>query len=456
MKICNLFVAGLAGTVLGGSAVAADLSAVVEQRIAADRSGVCLVATRIEQTVEHAAGCADADSARGLDENSRFEIGSISKALQGLLVASLVEDGELDLEQPLSAILGSDQTVSGSSDNPIRIKHLLTHTAGLPRLPPGFMPEDMNNPYAAVSRDDLLAALGRTELESAPGERFAYSNFGAMLLSVALVEHIGQPLAEQLQQRVFEPLDMADTSMTGTTVSGHDANGAPVSNWDFDPDLGGVGAIRSTPADMARWLSALLSPQGSPIAAALIRSREALIDAGGQTVGYGWLHLPLNDQVVLAHDGGTGGFSSFAAVDLDNERAALVLMDTSMLLQGSLGDLAFHLIDPEIPLGEPSRPASAAEGETLDDYAGQFALYDGDEPFMGDFTLDFSVNQGELLIQASVGGQVQPQIPLTSEGAGRFVQKDLDLAIEFLRDESGRVHGLDFQQGPLTLRGQRD
>ncbi len=456
MKSSNFLLAGLAGLFLGGSAVAADLSTVVEQRIAGDRSGVCLVATRIDQTVEHAASCADADSARPLDADSRFEIGSISKALQGLLVASLVEAGELDLEQPLSEILGSEQSVPGPADDPIRLKHLLTHTSGLPRLPPGFVPEDMNNPYAGVSRDDLLAALERTELESSPGERFAYSNFGAMLLSVTLVEHVGQPLSEQLQQRVFGPLGMDDTSLEGPTVTGHDTNGTAVSNWDFEPDLGGVGAIRSTPADMARWLSALLSPHDSPIAAALTRSREALIDAGGQTVGYGWLYLPLNDQMVLAHDGGTGGFSSFAAVDLDNGRAALVLMDTSMLLQGSLGDLAFHLIDPEIPLGEPNRPASAAEGETLDDYVGRFALYDGDEPFMGDFALDFSVNQGELLIQASVGGQVQPQIPLSSEGNGRFVQKDLDLTIEFLRDEAGQVNGLDFQQGPLSLRGERE
>jgi CubicO group peptidase (beta-lactamase class C family) len=292
-------------------------------------------------------------------------------------------------------------------------------------------------------------------LETRPGERFAYSNFGAMLLSLALVEHTGQPLEVLFDQHVFQPLGMTRTSLDGPTVAGHDSNGMPTVNWDFHPDLGGVGAIRSTATDLSRWLSAMIAPEDSALSAALARSAEPLIEAQGQVVGYGWLHLPLNGRVVLVHDGGTGGFSSFAVVDPGRKRAATVLMDTSMIASGSLSDLAYHLVDTSYPLGQPERPAEAAAGEMLADYQGRFALYDGDQPFMGDFTLAFSVHRGELLIQASAGGQVQPQIPLRSEGNGRFVQQDLDLVIEFQRDAEGQVPGLDFRQGPLTLEGRR-
>ncbi len=454
MKIRNLLLAGLAVVVLDGSAVTADLRAVVEQRIAGDRSGVCLVATRIGPSIQHASACADADSARGLDADSRFEIGSISKALQGLLVASLVEDGTIELDQPLSELLPEGQKIPAFAGEVIRLRHLLTHTAGLPRLPPDFAPEDMNNPYAELGPADLLASLAHSELESAPGERFAYSNFGATVLSLALVEHTGKPLSDLFQQHVFDPLGMDRSSMDGPTVTGHDANGSAVSNWDFHSDLGGVGAIRSTPADMARWLAGLLDPESTTIGLVLNRSREVLIEVNGQKLGYGWLHLPVNDGFVLAHDGGTGGFSSFAAADPESRRASLVLMDTSMLMQGSLGDLAYHLIDETYPLGSPRQPSAAAPGERLEDYAGRFALYDEDEPFMGDFTLDITVVNNELMIQGSVGGQQQPRFPLDSEGDGRFVEKTLDVTIQFTRDDDGQVDGLDFTQGPFNLRGR--
>ncbi|HMA98178.1 MAG TPA: serine hydrolase [Wenzhouxiangella sp.] len=456
MTISRTLLGGLLGFAVAQAAAApAALTETVEQRITGDRSGVCLVASRVDTGIEHVSACADDLASRALDEQSRFEIGSISKALQGLLVAVLVEANAIDLEQTLAETLPSAESVPGPADEPIRLRHLLTHTSGLPRLPPGFAPQDLTNPYAALQPQDLISALAHSELQTRPGERFAYSNFGAMLLSLALVEHTGQPLTELFEQHVFQPLEMTQTSLDGPTVTGHDGNGMPTVNWDFHPDLGSVGAIRSTAADLSRWLSAMLAPEDSELSAALTRSAEPLIEAQGQIIGYGWLHLPLNDRVVLAHDGGTGGFSSFAVVDPNRKRAVTVLMDTSMIASGSLSDLAYHLVDSAYPLGQPERPTAAAAGETLEDYQGKFALYDGEQPFMGDFTLEFSVHRGELLIQAGSGGQVQPQIPLRSEGQGRFVQEDLDLVIEFQRDDSGQVPRLDFRQGALSLDGRR-
>ncbi len=455
MNSFKLVLTGLLMSTMAAVSAADALSSIVQERVAGDRSGVCLVATWIGAAAEHAAACADAENTRALDADSRFEIGSISKALQGLLVASLVEAGELDLDTPLREILPAGTPLPDSADAPIRLIHLLTHTSGLPRLPADFAPADINNPYADYDSEALLASLANTSLSTPPGEAFAYSNLGAMTLSHALMVHTGQPLHVLFKTRVFDPLGMDQTAMGGTTVQGHDNAGQPVANWDFSYNLGGAGAIRSTPADMALWLTAILQPAGSPIEAALIRSRGELINAGGQRVGYGWLHLPLNDRFILAHDGGTGGFSSFAAIDLERERAALLLMDTSMVIQNSLSDLALHLIDPVVPLGQPQRPRAAAEGEMLQDYVGRFALYQGDEPFMGDFVLEFTVDRGELLLQGSVGGQVQPQIPLASEGNGRFTIDELGLAVEFVRNASGQVDALGFKQGPLDLRGER-
>jgi CubicO group peptidase (beta-lactamase class C family) len=444
----------LASALLTGTAAASDLHDTLEKRLAGDRSGVCVAAVQLAASEETAVYCANPDESRAIDAQSRFEIGSLTKALQGLLVARLAERGELSIDEPVAALLPDDARVPEHEDGPIRIRHLLTHTAGLPRLPTGFSLDDPANPYAGYTPEDLLSALAETELASAPGAQYAYSNFGAMLLSLALVEGTGTPLPELFEREVFEPLGMDTTSMDGETEQGHSARGKPVSNWDFHPDLGGVGAIRSTAANMRRWLDALRGDPEGPLADALARSREVLIETESRKLGYGWLHLPLNDRFVLAHDGGTGGFSSFAVVDPDNERASLVLMDTSMIDAGSLSDLAFHLVDDAYPLKEPRVATALPAGIDPQDYVGRYAIYQGDERLMGDFTLEVMIEDGQVLVQGSAGGQTQPEVGVDPDGRDRFVNPGLKLAIEFERDAEGSVTGLVMEQAGVPMRGE--
>jgi len=443
-----------ATALLAGSAMATSLDDTLAARLADDRSGVCLVAVALGQSHQTASYCADKNNPRDLDARSRFEIGSLTKPLQGLLVARLVERGELLLDEPVADLLPDSAEVPGHEGEPIRLKHLLTHTAGLPRLPTGFSVDDPANPYASYTPDDLLTALADTSLSSPPGERFAYSNFGAMLLSLALVERTGTPLPELFEREIFAPLGMDDSAMTGPTVHGHSARGKPVSGWDFHPDLGGVGAVRSTAADLSRWLDALRGEPEGPLAGALAESRKVLIEAGGQKLGYGWLHLPLNDRFVMAHDGGTGGFSSFAVVDPERSQASLLLMDTSMIEQGSLADLAYHLVDESYPLESPRPAAKLPAGVDPRDYIGRYAIYQGEQRFMDDFTLEVMAGAGQLMVQGSAGGQTQPEVGIDPDGKDRFVQPSLDLVIEFQRDDNGEVAGLVLKQAGMNLRGE--
>lgn len=443
-----------ASGLLTDNASAGGLHDTLEERLAGDRSGVCVAAVHLGDSEETAFYCADPDEPRNIDAQSRFEIGSLSKALQGLVVARLADRGELSIDEPVADLLPEGASVPRHNGEPIRVKHLLTHTAGLPRLPTGFSSDDPANPYAGYTPKDLLGALAETELAGAPGAEYAYSNFGAMLLSLALVERTGTPLPELFEREVFAPLGMNDTSMDGATVQGHSARGKPVSNWDFHPNLGGVGAIRSTAADMRRWLDALRSNPEGPLADALARSREVLVETDSRKLGYGWLHLPLNDRFVMAHDGGTGGFSSFAVVDPDSDRASLVLMDTSMIDAGSLSDLAFHLIDEAYPLQEPRVATGLPEGVDPQDYIGRYAIFRGDERLMGDFTLEVMVEDGQVVVQGSAGGQSQPEFGVDPDGRDRFVNPGLKLAIEFERDADGRVTGLVMEQAGVTMRGE--
>ncbi len=452
MKISTMAISAF----LVGGLQANSLDTILEQRLAGDSSGVCVAVVRIDaQNTDVAFYCADPQRPRTLGPDSRFEIGSVSKVFLGQLAAQLIERGELALEQPIAELLDAESPLPEYDGRPIRVIDLLTHTSGLPRLPHDFEIDDPDNPYADYTPEKLLSDLAGAELESKPGERYEYSNFGYMVLSLALVRHTGKSLAELLEHEIFRPLGMDQTSLAGETVQGHSWSGSRTGNWDFHPNLGGVGAIRSTPADMARWLEASLGRHDGPLNNAFARARQVLIEPDNQPQGYGWGYVTLGEHRVLAHDGGTGGFSSFAVVDPDNDRASLVLMDTSMVMRGSLSDLGLHLVDSSFELQAPRLATAAVTDLDLEPYVGRFALYDGDEPFMGDFVVEFSTDEDALLIQASAGGNVQPKFPMVAEGDDRFTIADLDLTIEFRRDDNDEVQRLDFAQGPLELQGKR-
>lgn len=436
---------------------ASDLESTLEQRLSGDRSGACVAVARIGETTESAFYCADPDARVRLDEYSRFEIGSITKAIQGVLLARLVEQERLALDEPLVDLLPEGTHVPMHGDEPIRLIDLVTHSSGLPRLPLSLLEAgyDPDNPYVDITTEQLLDALAGVELSGPPGEAIAYSNFGAMLVSVAIVHRTGTDLGVLFDEELFGPLGMTRTSLSGPTVQGHDARGNPVSNWDFTDNLAGVGGLRSTLPDMITWTAAIQGRHDGPLASTFARARQVIRRVGDEHVGWGWFHVPVGDRRVLWHNGGTGGFSSSLAFDPNSDVGAVVLSDTSLVAHGGLDDLALHLVDEQVPLRSPRVPTASPEDLSLDDYVGVFDLMDGDEPFMGGFELRFYVDADTLMVEASTPELTQPPVALDFEADERFVQPALQLEIEFLRDDDGEVTSLDFQQAGLSLHGVR-
>lgn len=138
-------------------------------------------------------------SGKAPDEDTVYEIGSITKVFTALLLADAVERGAVSLDDPVQKYLpaGVILPVKGA---PITLAHLASHTSGLPRLPPNLKPADDANPYADYSVDDLYASLRALRLESAPG-RYEYSNYGAGLLGHVLALQAGRPYEELLVER---------------------------------------------------------------------------------------------------------------------------------------------------------------------------------------------------------------------------------------------------------------
>src|SRR5262245_6567361 len=206
-------------------------------------------------------GTSVAGGTDSISASSVFEIGSISKVFTGLLLADMVLRGEVALDEPVSKYLPPGTRVPERSGKAITLRHLTTHTSGLPRLPGNLAPQDPDDPYADYDAARLVAFLATHELRRDPGASYEYSNLGAGLLGWALATRAGVPYAELLRTRILEPLGMKETGvaeserMRSNLATGHDQMGEPTPAWHLDV-LAGAGAIRSTLADMLRFAAA--------------------------------------------------------------------------------------------------------------------------------------------------------------------------------------------------------
>jgi CubicO group peptidase (beta-lactamase class C family) len=276
-------------------------------------------------------------------ERVLFEVGSVTKVFTALLLAIAAERGEANLDDPVADHLPEGTRVPRRDGTEITLQQLATHTSGLPRLPPGFLWHALghrHDPYADLTRADVLAVLSRTRLRSAPGRRFRYSNFGAGVLGLALTHTAGVDYETLVRDRITRPLSMADTVITLNAeqqtrlTQGTRRRGKPAAPWTI-PGLAGAGALHSSVSDLMTFVRAQMGylPPGATAALAeaiasthLVRARGGLFTPA-MRVGLGWMVIPIGcDKLeMLWHNGGTGGHRSFVGWTPTTNTAVIVL-----------------------------------------------------------------------------------------------------------------------------------
>src|SRR5262249_56640925 len=116
-----------------------------------------------------------------------------------------------------------------------------------------------------------------------------------------------------------------------------------------------------------------LGTRETAITPALARTQGQVASIGGHRMGMNWLLSTVNGRSIAAHEGGTGGYSAFVALDRAAQRAVVLLSDTALISVGGLGPLGLHLLDPSVPLGAP-RIAATADGKLIDALVGRRRL----------------------------------------------------------------------------------
>lgn len=267
------------------------------------------------------------------DEHTTFELGSITKTFTALLLADMVHRGEVAYHDPISAYLPTIAVPCDELAASVTLIQLATHTSGLARMPANLQtpthPTLLLNPFGDYRSEHLYHATEHLHLLSAPGAEYRYSNLGIGLLGHLLANAAHCDYPELIRERITSPLGMNDTmAYPGPrTATGHQ-HGHPMPPLEMHA-LAGAGVLRSSPADLLRYLTALLKPESTPLAPALRAvTQPRVARQGRQSICLVWNHRRFRFGDVIFHSGGTPGFYAFTGLCSGSGDAVLALTNT--------------------------------------------------------------------------------------------------------------------------------
>jgi CubicO group peptidase (beta-lactamase class C family) len=258
------------------------------------------------------------------DEHTLYEIGSITKVFTGTLLAQLVLDKKIKLDDPVQPHLPAEWKLPRRDDRDITFLHLATHTSGLPVQPKGFgwaaaLSGQGGDPYGKFDSAALAKALEAIELEQPIGCKHVYSNLGVGTLGHALARADGAESYEALvTKRILKPLGMDETSIRLSDeqkkkkAPGHDKLGISNDGWNF-ATLEACGGIRSNVRDMLKFTEAAMGKVDSPLKPAFEFAQQPWHELVPERVEVGlcWMRSTSRRGLTIWHNGGTGGYASY-------------------------------------------------------------------------------------------------------------------------------------------------
>lgn len=336
-------------------------------------------------------GWADVERREPADADSLYRIGSITKLFTATALLILRDEGRLGLDEPITTYLPWFVMPASFPDpGPITVRHLLTHTSGLPREAAFPYFTDSNFP----SLDEIRARLPVQQRPLPTEQRWKYSNLGATLAGEVVVAAGGEPYADFVRRRILEPLAMSATLVTTPPrnhphlATGYTRRipGRPRSVAPFN-DLRGLtaaGNMTTSVADLARF--AMLQLRGGAAGSAQILSGRTLAEmhrihwlepdwAAGW--GLGFRVLRLGGQTYVGHGGAVRGFRSELRV-CPATRVAVITFLNADDTEGAWPyvDRAFEWVGAAIAAA--TRPAPPTADPAWQRYVGRYRNAWGD------------------------------------------------------------------------------
>lgn len=330
-------------TVLIAAVTVAVVSWALFPVLAVTRNGDPMVLAHIDQqarhgwlTGNHAVAVAEIDldavkpvrlAGIGADDTTPMEVGSMTKAMTGLVIADAVHRGEVRMDAPVATYLPQ---LEGSPAGTATLQELVTHTAGYAEFG-----------TATVRRAAWMAPLGRNFFTADSAQMteevrqqtlqgrgdYSYSTLGSAIAgqAVAAAAHLSYP--DLMRTRLFEPLGMSDTAIQvgpALVAGGRTESGLPTQPWVMDAYAPGAAAV-STTRDLAKLATALLDGTAPGMAAL---EPTTATDQSNMRIGSFWRTSTwVTGQTINHHAGQTSGYASYLGVDRPRGKAVIVLSD---------------------------------------------------------------------------------------------------------------------------------
>ncbi|MEU4269133.1 serine hydrolase domain-containing protein [Streptomyces sp. NPDC026092] len=293
-------------------------------------------------TKTRALGVRDRVSGAAMDTQARFRIGSVSKTFSSVVLLQLVDEGKVELDQPVNRYLPGLLP-----DDRITVRHLLTHRSGLAdytnamfnQTVPGFEAV-RNRVFSYQELVDLSLSEPRT---TEPGVAYKYSNANFVVVGMLIEKLTGKPVGQEYERRIFKRLGLRntsyvhpDTKIAGLQVRGYlhpdEAGGALVDSTEQTVSWAqSAGAVISTPADLNTFTTALM--RGWLLSPRTLEAMTTVTPTDATNTRHYGLGLRRYDlscgTQVFGHTGTVQGFYTYAFATRDGHRSLAAMANTS-------------------------------------------------------------------------------------------------------------------------------
>lgn len=314
-------------------------------------SGTILVAQKGNVLISQGYGLANRENDVPNTSQTKFAIGSMTKAFTAMAIMMLQEKGQLTVQDPICKYISD----CPAAWKPITLHQLLIHTSGIQNYSESNLPV-INNMTTCqeLTLEEAMAILKTLPQDFAPGAQFHYSNSGYYLLGAVIEKVSGESYETFIRQNILQPLGMSETgydrlsTIMKNRASGYsiDQNGDIVNTpfWDVSQRYS-AGGLYSTVGDLYKWDQALYTDQlvSKETLTTVFTSMVSVPDVGGY--GYGWFISQQSGHNVIWHSGDFPGFHSQITRYPDDQVTIIVLTNVDnenpYQITNALADMLF-------------------------------------------------------------------------------------------------------------------
>ncbi len=417
-------------------------------------NGNFLIAEKGKLLYKKSFGIANEESKQILNENSVFEIASVTKQFTATAIMILYEKGKLNLDDNISKFIPELAFYKG-----ITIRHLLNHTSGLPDYMELF--EKVFDKSKIATNKDIITVFAQMQPKVlfAPNAKHEYCNTGYALLATIIEKVSGYTYPDYLQKIIFKPLKMNNTFVYKRRLAPKKIDNYAfgyvfsdsLKKYSLPDDLNetkyvilldgvvGDGGVNSTVNDLLKWDRALytkklLSKKGIEEMFKLTK----LNDNTQIKYGYGWqIDNHAEFGKIVYHGGGWPGYATFFSRHITDDKTIIILQnhDNITLPLNQIRNILY---------GKSEIKKSVISNEQLQKFVGAYEL----QP---EFIIEIERMNDHLYAKAAG----QPTLELISESENSFLLEEIGAKITFNFSTDGTVKSLTFSQGEDKIEGNK-